>query len=77
MDNGLRKPSVRPADHLLTKWGIEHPAEQPLPSAANSKVPVSKPVKEEYDAEYQQELEILRQERAEVSIRSFQEELKP
>ena len=50
----------------MLKWGVDHPEEESKQSAAAGKAAISKPVKEEYDEQYQQELEILKQERAEV-----------
>ena len=54
------------ADVLMTKWGLSHAGENPQSNNAAAKAALSKPAEEVYDAEYQQELETLRQERAEV-----------
>ena len=50
----------------MAKWGINHSVEEPKQATTAAKAATAKPAKEEYDEQYQQELEILRQERAEV-----------
>lgn len=54
------------ADQLMAKWGINHSVEEPKQATTAAKAATAKPAKEEYDEQYQQELEILKQERAEV-----------
>lgn len=65
--NAIRKPYLFAAERLSTKWGIEYSVQDSPQAAAAVKAAPAKPAKEEYDEQYQQELEILRQERAEVS----------
>ena len=50
----------------MTKWDIGCSEEKPQQSAAVSKAATSKPAREQYDEQYQQELGILKQERAEA-----------